>query len=188
MSETPPPEERKQARDANIIDRRNESQYTVDGITAPLDAIDETALNAIDDADARAAMRELVVGYAHLAECVTGSDPPAHEPFGAWHRSIAVGQPTVETVTATDITVAAAVTEYKFFDKPATVTLRVTRPDSLNTDPITATTTASATGEVTLTVTGLDPSTEYRVSVSVECGDMADYSQSVKVTTKEGGK
>lgn len=196
MSGTPSPEERQQNREANVLDRRNESNETKDGITQPLHMIDGSLLDSIDDPDARQAVESMVKGYAHLSELVTGRDPPEQEPYGWWHRDIQISDPTLVNKTDTAIEASVTLEVHKWFDKDATVEMRVSEinvidgeemelPEKNDVDGLYETVNVSAVegDNVTLEVTSLDPDTKYSVRFSAECDDIGDYGSSIIVTT-----
>jgi len=183
MRETKTAEERKQEREANVLDRRNESEDSVDGIHTPLESINADTLAAIDDPDVREQMRSLAVGYAHLAELITGRDPPATEPYGLWHQEIAVSNASIESTTDTSITASVSVDTVAFYEDDPTVTLRVRERDNIDAEPITATTTATEGGTPTLTVDGLKAETEYSVRLFAEVGGDSDYAETLTTTT-----
>ena len=183
MRETKTAEERKQEREANVLDRRNESEDSIDGIHTPLESINADTLAAIDDPDVREQMRSLAVGYAHLAELVTGRDPPATEPYGIWHQKIVVSNSSIESTTDTSITASVSVDTVAFYEDDPTVTLRVRERDNIDAEPITATTTATEGETPTLTVDGLKAETEYSVRLFAEVGGDSDYAETLTATT-----
>jgi hypothetical protein len=183
MRETKTAEERKQERETNVLDRRNESQDSINGVHAPLQAIDSDTLAAIDDPDVREQMRALAVGYAHLAELITGRDPPATEPYGLWHQNIEISGATIEQTTDVSVTASVSVDTVAFYDDDPTVILRVNERDNIDAEPITATTTATEGETPTLTVNGLKSDTEYSVRLSAEVNGDSDYAETLTATT-----
>jgi len=183
MRETKTAEERKQERDINVLDRRNESDDSIDGVYTPLKAIDNDTLAAIDDPDVRKQMRSLAVGYAHLAELVTARDPPATEPYGIWHQEIVVSNSSIESTTGTSITASVSVDTVAFYEDDPTVTLRVRERDNIDVEPITATTTATEGDTPTLTVDGLKAGTEYSVRLFAEVVGVSEYAETLTTTT-----
>ena len=183
MKETKTAEERKQEREANVLDRRNESEDSIDGIHTPLESINADTLAAIDDPNVREQIRSLAVGYAHLAELVTGRDPPATEPYGTWHQEIVVSNSSIESTTDTSITASVSVDTVAFYDDYPTITLRASERDNIYAEPITATTTATEGETPTLTVDGLKADTEYNTQLFAEVGGDSDYAETLTVTT-----
>lgn len=171
------PEERKQERESILVGRDKASRETVEYLNQLRDNIvDDTAAEAV-------AMLHAQVNGDHSDY----TRPPEREPFGHWHRELAVGKPTVVSKTNTTATVEVPLDTFEFYDSDATVYALLSEADVLVDFVESETKTTASTGTVEVSVDGLNPDTEYNVRAVVEAdhetGVDSDYSDSVTFTT-----
>jgi hypothetical protein len=171
------PEERKLERESKLVGRDKASPETVEYLNQLRD-------NIVDDGAAEAvAMLHAQVNGDHPDY----TRPPEREPFGRWHRKLAVGNPTVVSKTDTTATVEVPLNTFEFYDSDATVYARISDGDVL-VDPVDSVTkTTPSAGTIEVTVDGLSADTEYNVRAVVEAdhetGTDSDYSDPITFTT-----
>lgn len=179
MTENKSVSERKQHREATLVGRDKPSSETVEYLNQLRTQIDDP---------------QAAEGLAMLHAQVNGDHPdyerpPDEQPFGHWHGSLTIDQPTVVSTGTTSATVDVTLSEFHLFDTDATVHVRfIEQTDTIDRTVIeTPTKTLADTGTLQFSTDSLDADTEYDVQAvvkaSVDVQDITEYSDRTTLTT-----